>query len=366
MNNQIMSPSLYNEWGKCNRKAIINSDRFLGNRHTVYGRAYEYGCKILIEHLVDYKNQEGYVYHKFSEEYAFPESDDKAREYIIGLAILKASRYLIKFDTRQHREKNVFTLSLGLQETYAWMSVFLEVNKVEQYEERIIFQGSNFTIGGAYDFMAKNNINHASSIYDFKGITSLWSYSFPSSPQIPIYTVLKQMALLAAGSDKVMNMNGGYVINMTSAKKEENPFLYVPVNTKLVLANLDNMMYDFIRSAKQLHLLQLKNPSTLGRYMSAGVGLNHCTANFNCYMLGECEQQNFSLQVNPDDRVFDKVTTYQFSDSLLKAAIKKIRENSSDVNLVDADVLVKGDEFGEGVLESFLGIGSTPLDIGEI
>lgn len=369
MHDLIMSPSLYTEWSKCNRKALINSDRFLGNIHTVYGRAYEDGCKTILNNLAEYMAGKGHVYTSVVEEYGESEEykrDDQAREYIVGLAILQASRYLIKFDVRPHKEKNVFTLALGLQESFAWLEAFLRTHVVEQYEERIIFEGPNFVIGGAYDFMAKLNSTTHSSIYDFKGITSLWNYSFPSSPQIPVYTVLKQMALLATGSDKVMSMNGGYLINMTSAKKEDNPFLYIPINTKLVLANLDNMMSDFIRSAKQLYALQTSSQSALTRYMNADVGLNHCTANFNCYNLSECENQNFVIQVNPDDRQFDKVTKYQFSDSLLKEAIKKIRANSSITNLVDGDGISSGDVFEAEALDDFLGITGAPIDIGEL
>lgn len=368
MNNNIMSPSMYSAWTKCPRKAMIEADRFLGNIHTVYGRAFEDGCKVLIDLMVEYQSEDGYVYNLMKDEYEWPESDDKAREYICGLALMKSSRYLLKFDGRPHKEKNVFTLALGLQEIYAWLNEFLTTHKVEQFEERIIFEAPNFTIGGAYDFMAQKNYTQTSNVYDFKGITSLWNYSFPSSPQIPIYTVLKQMALIASGSDKIMSMNGGYLINMTSAKKEENPYLYIPVNSRLVLANLENMMADFIDKAKQLHLLQSQNNNTLSRYENAGVGLNHCNANFNCYHIHECETKNFSLQVNPDDRVFDKLTKYQFSDNLLQAAINKIRANSSTVNLVDGDTIAKGSSFDPDALDEALGITQGPIEfeLGEL
>ena len=362
----IMSPSLYVEASKCFRKGLIGSDRFIGNIHTVYGRAYESGCKILIEHLFDYKMGRGDIYTHFEKAYEYPESAEQAREYITGLAFMEGSRYLIAFDTKQHKEKNIFTLALGLQETYSWLEVFLDNNKVEEYEERIIFKGPNFVIGGAYDFIASDKHKGVSSIYDFKGITSLWNYSFPSSPQIPIYAVLKQMSEIARGTDKLISLNGGYLINMTSAKKEDDPFLYIPVNTKLVLANLENMMADFILKAKQLYKLQQENSTVVGRYMNATVGLNHCTANFNCYHLSECENYNFVTQTNPDDRVFDRLTQYDFSDSLMKTAIKKIRDNSSITNLVDGDGIISSDVFEAGVLEEFLPDASTEIDFGEV
>lgn len=361
----IMSPSMYKEWKSCPRKGLISSNRFLGNIHTVYGRAYEHGAKYIIDNLTEFKNERGWYWHE-AQAYTYPESEEVVRKLIVGHAILQGARYLRQFDKPQHKEKNVFTLAIGLANTYHWFNSFLDKNVVEGYEERIIFEGANFVIGGAFDFMAKSNRLNASSIYDFKGITSLWNYSFPSSPQIPIYTVLKQMALLASGSDKAMSMNGGYAINMTSAKKEEDPFLYIPVNTKLVLANLDNMMDDFIRCGKELHKLQQDSPAIVMQYMNAPVNMDTCTANFNCFHLGECSNSNFSMHTNPDDRVFDKLTKYTFSASLLKEAIKKIRANSSVVNLVDGDGIGSGDMFDEGVVEDFFGDDSGELILGEL
>lgn len=349
----IMSPSLYKEWKSCGRKGIISSNRFLGNIHTVYGRAYEYGAKILIQMLVEYKDMNSDLYKKFNGEYEYPESDEEACKYIVGIALMESSKYLVKFNIEQHKEKNVFTLALGLQHTYYWFESFLDRNNVEDYEERMVFNGPNFTIGGAYDFMAQDITTSVSSLYDFKGITSLWNYSFPSSPQLPIYTVLKQMTLIAKGQDKVMSMNGGYVINMTSAKKEDDPFLYIPTNTKLVLANLENMMEDFIKCAKELKKLQTANPSMLMQYLNAPVGLETCTANFNCFHLSECENSNFATNTYPDDRVFDKFSKFEYSDNLLKEAIKKIRANSSITNLVDGDGIISGDVLGEDVVNEF-------------
>ena len=356
-----MSPSLYKEWKSCQRKGLIGSNRFLGNIHTVYGRAYEYGAKILIEHLYDFKQQRGEVYGRVKHIPEMLEQNDDAREIIVGLGLLESSKYLINFGLTPHKEKNVFTLALGLANTYYFFEAFLARNKVEEYEERLIFKGPNFTIGGAYDFMAQDITTQVSSLYDFKGITSLWNYSFPSSPQLPIYTVLKQMSIIARGEDKIMSMNGGYVINMTSAKKEDDPFLYVPVNTKLVLANLTNMMDDFIVAAKQLHKLQASSPSMLMKYMNAGVGLETCTANYNCFHLGECENTNFALNAYPDDRVFDRISEMSFSDSLLSSAIQKIRKNSSITNMVDGDGIISGDVFEEGVIDAFFDTGNIAL-----
>jgi hypothetical protein len=103
----------------------------------------------------------------------------------------------------------------------------------------------------------------------------------------------------------------------------------------------------------------------LMQYMNAPVNLNMCAQNFNCYHLGECEGSNFSLNSSPDDRVFDKLTTYDFSSTLLKEAIKKIRANSSVINLVDGDGIGRGDMFDEGVINDFFGA-SQPLELGEL
>lgn len=359
----IMSPSLYKEWKGCNRKALINSYRFLGNIHTVYGRAYEYGARLIVDMLQEYQEGKGLAWDIVeSGEYDECEKADRLREYVIGYAILESSKYLIKFNLSPHKEKNVFTLATGLAHTYAFFEEFLTRHKVEEYEERMIFKGANFTIGGAYDLRARDSLSNTSCLYDFKGITSLWNYSFPSSPQLPIYTVLKQMTFLAYGSDEVMSMNGGYLINMTSAKQEEEPFIYVPVNTKLVLANLDGMMNDFIESGKQLHRLQTTTKGLCMQYTEANVGLENCSKGFNCFQLTECEKNSFSLETYPDDRVFANLQEIDFSQSLMLSAIKKIRENSTDVNLVDGDGVGKGNMFTGEQIESFYDVDELSLN----
>lgn len=361
MSGLIMSPSLFKGWTKCPRLALIDSYRFLGNIHTVYGRAYEHGSRLLIEMMSDYKDKKGEIYTKVTKEYEYPESEDRARELIVGYALLESSKYLIKFSLEQHKEKNVFTLAIGLQHTYAFFDEFLTRERVDQYEERIVFKAPNFTIGGAYDLKAKSTLNGTSALYDFKGITSLWNYSFTSSPQLPIYTVLKQMALIAQGKDEAMSMNGGYLINMTSAKKGDDPFLYIPVNTKLVLNNLGNMMGEFIKAGKELNTLLTKNQSLLLQYYNAGVGLDNCSSGFNCFQLGECESGNFAINTFPDDRVFDNKIEMTFSQSLMESAIKKIQANSSKTNLVNGDGIMTGEEIGEDAINSFFDVDNIDL-----
>lgn len=361
MTKLAMSPSMYKNWKPCNRKALIDSRRFLGNYHTIYGRAFEDGCKCMLDYLAEYASGVGELHDRIKNS---EDEDIKARDLIVGLSFLRASKIIIKFSLEQHREKNVYTLAIGLSNAYYWLQGFLDNHTVLAYEERLIVKGPNFTLAGAYDFMARDNRTGDCAIYDFKGITSPWNYSFPSDIQIPVYTVLKQMILIAQGKSDCMSLNSGYVINMTSAKKEDDPFLYVPVDTALVLPNLENMMEDFIFEAKKLEALQSNHSGVINQYMNSDVNLGNCHMNFSCFNVRECTSGNFGSQTFPDDRVFDRVVEIAYSDTLLKEAIKKIRANTSVVNLVTGDGTIGGDQLSESDINDYYG--SQTLSLGDL
>lgn len=343
---RIMSPSLYRNWSQCNRKSLLDSNRFLGNIHTVYGRAFEEGAKELITLIVRYRKE------------PLPEPlelEDEAA-YVVGIAFMKASKYLTAYSIRdQHKEKNYVTLIKGLTATYQWLLTFLQGNTIEQYEERIIYSDPMFDIGGAYDLRAKLGGQDKSCIYDFKGITSFWRYAFPTDPQVPIYTVLKQMQLLESGSSHVMGLNSGYIVNLTSAKLKDEALQYIPIDTQFMLNNLTGIMTDFINAAKQYKRLQVATGDNLLRYyLQAGVTTTQCSqGNYDCFYKSECSTLRFEQKTFPDNRIFDSRHVSKFSVSLLNAAIDAIRKNTSNINMVDGSTgIISGDQLSDGDIDA--------------
>jgi hypothetical protein len=249
---------------------------------------------------------------------------------------MEGAKYLSKFSRgQQHKEKNYKTLFAAVDRLYHWFLVFLSNNIIEQYEERIIYSGSGFVIGGAYDFRARRIEEMVSAIYDFKGVTSFWRYSFPTDPQIPIYSVLKQMQYTERGSKEAISLNSGYIVNLTSAKTMGDALQYIPVDTQFVLNNLVGIMTAFVRSAKELYRLQLKtSDNQLRYYTQAPINAKQCsTGNYDCYYKSECNTLRFGLQNQPDTRVFDSKHESTFSVPLMNEAMRIIRKNTTDFNM---------------------------------
>jgi hypothetical protein len=338
----IMSPTLYRNWRKCGRLAVLDSNRFLGNIHTVYGRAFEEGAKQLINSMT------------LAKEGKCPVQDDNQMAYLVGSAFFEANKLLLAFQKHdEHKEKNKTTLLLALESLYYWLDYFLTQNEVVQYEERIIYRSPTFDIGGAYDFRAKILNTNKSAIYDFKGITSFWRYSFPTDPQIPIYAVLKQMQLIEQGKKEVISLNSGYVVNLTSAKLKDEALQYIPVDTTFLRNNLTGIMSNFIAAAKELKRLQkVSSDNRMRYYIQAPINTTHCSSgNYDCYYKNECNPLRFDLKSFSDDRVFDSVYQGDFSPSLLDAAITRIKEGTSEVNLVEGSGIASGAELDEKDIE---------------
>lgn len=256
-----VSPSLMKNHYRCNKMAALKTtETSWSNVHTMYGHAYGSGSVELVKHQKLEKQSSR-----------------------VTAALLKGLPYIKEHwdASKPIHGKNLEKLMLGLIETDVWVQTH-PMNFYSE-EEKVVVQIADSlgrTVGwlsGTYDLCTKNP-NGDKVIDDFKAVTSLNYYSFPSDTQIPFYTVLNILKDIINGVPVRWSARGKYIAHVT---KKHMPLEVVPLQLGSVANLIVPHMRECIKAAKNLY--NASDKEVVNRLNLFGVNPHECErTSFQC------------------------------------------------------------------------------------
>lgn len=318
-----VSPTYMKNEATCSKQAVLKTTQTNWSTvHTDYGNAYGAGAAELMRH------------------HALESQDSR-----ICAAILKTRHYMESWwDLKSPiHGKNLSSIVKGFYETDIYLQTLPDV-KFHSSEHKIIAQVVDHlgrTLGwlsGTYDICFKDSLGRK-VIKDFKAVTSLRPYSFPTDPQAPMYTLLNMLSDEVYGVDEEWSPASGYIVHVT---KHIKPLEIVNTAMGHLANNIRPFMAKCLETAQTLYASS--DMEAVDRLNMFGVNPYACELNaFSCEYNDLCAVSPSATSdfdnIIEDTRRPEKIThikvtpdqVLQMADTLADLAYKEQELNKASV-----------------------------------